>query len=99
MVNINDGIENYIKNCDTHLTFQQTQPWDKMIHHDILERPREVIGADMFTVNNKHYLCSEDYQSKFSVIKKTEDLSPHSLLLICKVIFAEYRLPKKIMSK
>ena len=54
---INDDIENFIKNCTTCLTFQQTQLKDKMIHHDILVRPWDVIGADMFTLNNKHYLC------------------------------------------
>ena len=97
-VNINDDIETYITNCATCLTFQQTQPKDKMIHHDIPARPWEMIGADMFTLNNKHYLCIIDYHSKFPVIKKTEDLSADSLILLCKVIFAEYRLPRKIMS-
>ena len=49
----------------------------------------------MFT--NKHYLCIIDHHSKFPIIKKIEDLSADSLILMCKVIFAEYRLPKKII--
>ena len=69
-----------------------------MIHHDILAIPCEVIGADMFTLNNKHYLCIIDYHSKLPVIKKTEDLSVYSLILTCKIIFAELGLPKKIVS-
>ena len=44
-----------------------------------------------------HYLCIVDYHSKSPIIKKTEDLSADSLIPICKVIFAEYGLPKKIM--
>ena len=52
----------------------------------------------MFTLNNKHYLCIVDYHSKFPVIKKTEDLSGYNLILMCNIIFAEYGLPKKIMS-
>ena len=68
-----------------------------MIHRDIPARPWEVIGADIFTFNNKHYLCIVDYHSKFPIIKKTEDLSAGSLILTCKAIFAEYGLPKKIM--
>ena len=79
-VNINDDIENFIKNCTTCLTFQQTQPRDKMIHHDILKRLWDVIGADMFTLNNKQYLCIVDYHSKLPIIKKTEDLSADSLI-------------------
>ena len=31
-------------------------------------------------------------------MKKTEDLSADSLILVCKFIFAGYGLPKKIMS-
>ena len=96
-VNINDNMENYIQNCATCHTFQQTQPKDKVIHHDIPVRLWEVISADTFTLNNKHYLYIVDYHSKFPIIKKTEDLSADSLILMCKVIFAEYGLPKKIM--
>ena len=69
-----------------------------MIHHDIPVRPWDVIDADMFTVNNKHYLCIVDYHSKFPIIKKAENLSADSLILTCKVIFVEYGIPKKIMS-
>ena len=32
--NINDDTEKCIKNCSTYLTFQQTQPKEKIIHHD-----------------------------------------------------------------
>ena len=55
--NINDNIENFIKKCTTCLTFQQTQPKNKIIHHDILIRLWDIINADMFTLNNKQYLC------------------------------------------
>ena len=61
-----------------------------MIHHDILVRPWDIIGADMFTLNNKQYLCIVDYHSKFPIIKKIKDLSADSLILTCKIIFAEY---------
>ena len=56
------------------------------------------ISADMFTLNNKHYLCIVDYHNKFPIIKKTEDLSADSLILTCQIIYAEYRVPKKIIS-
>ena len=69
-----------------------------MIHHDIPIRQWNIIGADMFTLNNKQYLCIVDYHSKFLIIKKTEDLSADSLILTCKIICAEYGILKKIMS-
>ena len=64
-----------------------------MIHHDIPARPWNVFGTGMFTLNNQHYLCLVD---RFPIIKKT-DLSADSLILMHKVIFAEYGLPKEIM--
>ena len=64
-------------------------PKDKIKHHDILARPQDMIGIYMFTLNNKYYLCIVDYHSKFSIIKKTEDLSVDSLILMCKVICAK----------
>ena len=57
-----------------------------------------MIGVDMFTFNNKHYLCIVEYHSKFLIIKQAEDLSADSLILTCKIIFEEYGIPKKIMS-
>ena len=52
----------------------------------------------MCTLNNKDYLCIVDYHSKFSVIRKTENLSTDRGILACKIIFSGYGLPKKIMS-
>ena len=45
--------------------------------------PWKVVGADMFTLHNKNYLCIVDYHSKFPLINKTEDLSADSLILAC----------------
>ena len=42
---INTDIEKYIKNCNTCLEFQQTQPKEKIMHHDIHLIPWEVLGA------------------------------------------------------
>ena len=77
--------------------FQQTQPREKIIHHSIPAKPWEVIGGDMFTLNDKYYLCIVDYHSKFPIVKRAEDMSTETLILACKVIFSEYGLPKRIM--
>ena len=86
-----------LKSC--HMScFQQMQPKDKIIHHDIPVRPWNITGAYMFTLDNKQYLCIADYHSKFPIIKNTEDLSADILVLTCTIIFSEYIVPKKIMS-
>ena len=52
----------------------------------------------MFTLDNKQYLCIVDYHGTFWNVKKTKDLSADSLILMCEITFAEYAMPKKIMS-
>ena len=42
---INDNIKNHIKHCAMCLEFQQTQPEEKIIHHDTPLRPLEVVGC------------------------------------------------------
>ena len=96
--NINTDMEAYIKQCPTCLEFQQTQPKEKITHHDIPLRSWEVVGADVFHLKNKHYLCIVDYNSKFPVIKRLEGLSSDNLINAVKIIFAEYGIPQKIIS-
>ena len=90
---INVDIEKYIKNCATCLEYQQMQPKEKIIHHNIPLRPWEVLGTDIFHFNNKNYLCIVDYYSKFCIVKRLEGLSAESLITTTKVIFSEYGIP------
>ena len=97
-VNINSDIENHVKNCNMCLEFHQMQPKEKIIHHEIPLRPWEVLGVDIFQLNNKNYLCIVDYPSKFPVIKRMGGLSAENLIMIVKVILAEYGIPHRLMS-
>ena len=97
-VNLNNDIENHVQNCSKCLEFQQTQPKEKTIHHDILLGPWEVLGVDVFQLNNKNYLCVVDYHSKFLVIKRMEGLSAECLMTTVKIIYAEYSIPHRLMS-
>ena len=95
---INADIKNYIKHCAMCLEFQQMQPKEKIIHHNIPLRPWEVVSANVFHFNNKNYLCIVDYHSKFPVIKRLERLSAESLVNTVKIILTKYGIPPKIMS-
>ena len=96
-VNINSDIENHVK-IVAYVEFQQMQPKEKTIHHDIPMKPWDVIGADVFQLNSKNYICLVNYHSKFPVIKQMNGLSADSLIAAVKVIFAEYHIPCRIMS-
>ena len=97
-VNINTDIGKLYKNCNMCLEFQSTQPKERIIHHDIPVRPWDVIGTDMFQLNNKDYLCIINYHSKFLIVKKMEGPSTDSLISAFEVVISEYSIPKGIMS-
>ena len=96
-VNINNDVENHVKNCSMCLEFQLTQPKEKTIHHGIPLRLWEVIGVDVFQHDYKNYLCIVDYHSKFPVIKRMEELSAESYCS-SKIIFVEYGILCRLMS-
>ena len=91
-------LTNILNNGPTCLKFQQTQPQESIMHHDIPLWPWEVVGVDVFHYNNKNYLCIVDYNSKFPIVKRLEGLSAENLTNAVKIIFTEYGIPHKIMS-
>ena len=96
-VNANNDRKSY-KKCSICLEFKQTEPKEKTIHNDIPMRPWGVIGADVFQLNNKNYLCIVNYHSTFPVIKWMDGLSAESLITAVKIIFTEYVIPHRLMS-
>ena len=95
---INADIEKYIKQCATCLEFQQMQPKEKIIHHDVPLRTWEVVRTDIFHFNNINYFCVVDYNSKFPIVRKLQGLSAEHFINAATAIFAEYGILYKIMS-
>ena len=61
-------------------------------------KPWEMVGPDILSIKNNKLLCIVDYYSKFPVGKKTDGLLVYNLIRVAKIVFAEFGLPKKIMS-
>ena len=90
------SIEGTLKSCSTCMQLQQTQPMNKVIPHYIQGKPLEIIGTDLLTINNNHFLCAVDFHSKYTIVKQDEGLSSEHLIRGCKLIFAEYGLLLKL---
>ena len=56
------------------------QPKNKTVSHEIPGKARETMGADVFSLNNKHYLCIVEVHSKFPVITHIDTFSADNLL-------------------
>ena len=63
--NMNRELEDVISKCETCNTFQPAQPKEPLICHEIPQCPWEKIGCDIFTFNNRDYLCTVDYFSDY----------------------------------
>ena len=74
------------------------QPQEKVLHYKVPCRLWEVVGVDIFIINNKTLLCMVDYHSKLPIVKKVISLSADDLVQKAKLIFAGNRLPKKFVS-
>ena len=58
----------------------------------------ESLGAELFTVDNRHYLCIVHYHSKFPVIKQVGGFNTDNLIKTCMNKFSEYGLPSEIVA-
>ena len=94
-IDMNVDIENHIKNCSPCINSQKTQPKEKVIHHDIPGKPWEIIGTDMFTLNNKNLPFHCRLSQQISNCEKAEDTSANSLILACKAIFQNMYCQRK----
>ena len=57
-----------------------------------------MVGAEIFCINNNMLLCIVDYHRNFPVMKKTDGLSVDDIIKAAKILFKEFKLPKKIVS-
>ena len=67
----------------------------EIMQHEIPGKPCETVGADISTINNKHYLCIVEYHSKFPVMKQVEGFRPDNLIKPPKIFFFKYGLPSR----
>ena len=63
--NMNRELEEFISKCETCNTFQPAQQKEALICHEVPQRPWEKVGCDIFTCNNRDYLCTVDYFSDY----------------------------------
>ena len=81
-----------------YATYQQAQPQKKTIPYHTPGKSWEVVGPIFFFDKNKTLLCIGDYHRKFPIVKTAHSLAADDLVQAAKIIFAKFRLPKKIIS-
>ena len=84
-------IDSEISNCETCLKFQNANPKEPMIQHEIPELPFLNVGMDILTFQGEDYLAVVDYYSMYPElchILKSEKL-PKALSHIARVFLQD----------
>ena len=71
---MNTDIENIVKQCAACQDYWHIQLQEKTIPHEMLTKPKEIVCADIFSMDNET-LFIIDYYSKFLVMRRAHGLS------------------------
>lgn len=54
--NMHNHVEDIISNCPTYFQFRISNPKEPLISHDVPENQRQIVAADLFQLDDEHYL-------------------------------------------
>ena len=96
---INKDIENLIKECQTCQANMPSQTSESLMPHEIPSKAWQIVGTELFNLNNCEYLIVVDYYSKFPIIRKmTSQYTSSIVISAMKQIFSEYGIPDRVVS-
>jgi len=95
---MSSDIENYVKKCDICQRYQHSNPKEPLTPHEIPTRPWQKIASDLFTWNNKSYLVTVDYHSRYFELDELKQTSSAEIIRKLSVHFARHGIPEIVMS-
>ena len=95
---MNAEITDFIQKCDTCMAYQSNQPKEPLICHEVPSRPWEKIGTDIFTVDDKSYLCMVDYYSDYFEVDQLYSKTGTVIINKLKKHFAAHGIPNQLHS-
>ena len=96
---ITNDIESLVANCPTCQRFQNAQPRETLLQHNVPTRPWQVVGTDLFSFEGDNFLIIADYYSKFPFVRKLPvPCTSSAVINATKQIFAEHGIPGRVVS-
>ena len=95
---MNKDLADFISKCEICNTFQNNQAKEPLIPREIPSRPWQIIAADIFTVNNKDFLCTVDCYSNYFEIDRLFHKTAGEVKKKLKRHFSTHGIPEKFMS-
>ena len=95
---MNSQLKDLIQKCEVCCSLHAKQPREPLQPHPIPERPWEVIGVDLFSLEDSAFLVTVDYYSGFWEIDQLQGLGATSVIRCLKRHFARYGIPVKCVT-
>ena len=95
---MNSQLKDLIQKCEVCCSLHAKQPREPLQPHPIPERPWEVIGVDLFSLEDSAFLVTVDYYSGFWEIDQLQELGATSVIRCLKRHFARYGIPVKCVT-
>ena len=95
---LNSQLKDLIQKCEVCCSLHAKQPREPLQPHPLPERPWEVIGADLFSLETSTFLVTVDYYSGFWEIDQLQGLGTTPVIRCLKRHFARYGIPAKCVT-
>ena len=87
-------ITDCVLKCDIHLQYRASSTKQPLQSHQIPDRPWQVAVTDVFTFDNKDYLVTVDYFSRYFEVDLLPTTTSISIIRKLKTIFARHASSK-----
>ena len=88
----------HASDCAVCMSYQPNQQKELMISHEILTRPWEKVGCDLFDFEDNNYLVCVDYWSDYFEIDKICDKKGKEVISKLKSQLALHGIPDQVFS-
>ena len=90
-------ITNFVLKCDICHQYRASNTKQPLQSHQIPDRPWQVAGTDVFTFDNKDYLVTLDYFSRYFEVDLLPTTTSISIIRKLKTIFARHGIVEKLV--
>ena len=94
---VSQAVEVYVKNC-SHCQKRYVPPKEPLISSTLPSRPWDRVAADLFELNNNHYIVIVDYFSRYPEVCQLKSTTSVSVVKTLKAIFARHGVPSVLFS-
>ena len=96
--NMAADIERAVTACTVCSERRPSNPKEPMLPHDIPSRPWQKVATDLFTWENKDYLITTDYYSRFFELDEMTTTTTAAVVRKLKAHFARHGIPETLIS-